>query len=381
MNNLYGIRKRLAAVIIVSGVLGASTALAWYPGYSYDQQVRKEYNAKISEAHEDMRPEIIAVHNQSQSIAESMAREAVDIRNKHKKHHDSITSWIGRKILAVTGRNKLHTYEEYIAEGYTSEEILYKAFKTGGADLGLKNNGFGDIVGVWNILRSAGYENIYPENINAAKVAQLKVPGAKTMDKAIVLKAYADDPQSFYNTSSLEEPLLDERPRLEEKEESRLDERPRLEEKEASRLMEIAVLDAQTQVRVSSIDTQLARQAEQMTGHGRAIDKTNARLDMIESRAEAIEQRADKIKKDMQQLDRKAMRGIAAVAAMGNAEQPSVPGNMVATAGVGNYGGRQAVAVNINYRPEKSEPVNIHAGAGASSGGRPVMRMGVSYEF
>lgn len=89
----------------------------------------------------------------------------------------------------------------------------------------------------------------------------------------------------------------------------------------------------------------------------------------------------NQMQNDIQNNDKKATRGIAAVAALGNAPLPSAPGKTVVGAGLGSYAGIQALALTISHRPEKLGQMSFQGGVAASTGGRPVVRVGASYEF
>jgi 16S rRNA G966 N2-methylase RsmD len=91
--------------------------------------------------------------------------------------------------------------------------------------------------------------------------------------------------------------------------------------------------------------------------------------------------RLDKLENDIQRNDKKAMQGIAAVAALGNAVIPAAPGKTIVGAGVANYEGKQALGINMSHRPEAMSQMSVQAGMATSSGGKPVIRLGASYEF
>lgn len=102
-----------------------------------------------------------------------------------------------------------------------------------------------------------------------------------------------------------------------------------------------------------------------------------ALVDKVNRNTTAIGDLQDQIHRN----DKKAARGIAAMAALGNVATPSAPGKTVIGAGVGSYDGEQAIAFNISHRPKSFGNVTLQAGIGSSNGGKPVMRAGVSYEF
>ena len=224
--------------------------------------------------------------------------------------------------MAIAGHNLLKyrslsnpSFEYLISTGKNPEELAYSAFKTDGGDLGLENNGFGDTLDVWKILKNNGEVDIYPENIDKETVAYLKTKGSGKITKEVVLAEYG---------------LL---------------------------------------------------KNQKVSTHIKQLSEKTQQLNVMNERVDALSNHLGQLQNDIQNNDKKATQGIAAVAALGNTEFPSLSGKAVVGAGVGSYEGRQAVAINISHRPEKIGSMNFHAGIGASAGGKPVMRFGTSYEF
>jgi hypothetical protein len=133
---------------------------------------------------------------------------------------------------------------------------------------------------------------------------------------------------------------------------------------------------------LDKINTQLEEQTEQLIVNAHHLNIINTQLKETAHHIKAINHRIDHLQKNIQRNDKKATRGIAAVAALGNPVFPSVPGKAAVGVGVGSYEGKQALAINVNYRPETVEKISFQAGIGKSNGsGKPVMRMGAIYEF
>lgn len=104
------------------------------------------------------------------------------------------------------------------------------------------------------------------------------------------------------------------------------------------------------------------------------INANNNRVNILNDRVNHLE---DQVHKN----DKKAARGIAALAAMGNVATPSKPGKTAIGAGVGSYDGQQAVAFTISHRLAKLDRLVLQAGVGGGNNGKPVMRAGFSFEF
>jgi hypothetical protein len=86
-----------------------------------------------------------------------LAEEASTIRNAVKGVHFGATSAFGK--LAIT---LLHTQPDL--SGKTAEDTLNSACSTGGQDVGLDNNGFGEIIKLSKEMRKV-YPTAYPEKL------------------------------------------------------------------------------------------------------------------------------------------------------------------------------------------------------------------------
>jgi autotransporter adhesin len=118
-----------------------------------------------------------------------------------------------------------------------------------------------------------------------------------------------------------------------------------------------------------------------LSNHSQALNLANHRVQELHQHLQATDSRVNQMQHDIQRNDKKAMRGIASVAAMSNAVQPSAPGKTVVGVGVATYEGVQGFAINVNHRPEKLSQMSFQGAIATSSGGKPVMRVGASYEF
>src|SRR5690606_2346499 len=79
---------------------------------------------------------------------------------------------------------------EGLSKSKNPEEIAYSAFKTGGGDLGLQNNGFGDKLDVWNAIKEVS--TLYPEDITDAMVGVYKAQEPGKVDVDAILAARGD---------------------------------------------------------------------------------------------------------------------------------------------------------------------------------------------
>jgi hypothetical protein len=156
-----------------------------------DTDIRDSYNSKISSAYEDFRSEFASFHDKEQCFGEDVARKAYETRNLIKEEHQEQTSWLGRAAIAVRNLVKYGSfnvgYDQLAKTGKNPEEIAYSAFKTGGGDLGLKNNGFGDKLEVWNAIKDSTL--LYPEDITPEIVAAYKAQPKGKVDVEAILAA------------------------------------------------------------------------------------------------------------------------------------------------------------------------------------------------
>jgi hypothetical protein len=156
-----------------------------------DSEVRDSYNAKISTAYDEFRAQIAEFHNNEQCFGEDLAKKAYETRNIIKEKHQEETSLLGRAFIAARNLIKYGSlnvgYEHLTKTGKNPEEIAYSAFKTGGGDLGLQNNGFGDKLEVWNAIKDSTL--LYPEDITPEMVAAYKAQPKGKVDVDAILAA------------------------------------------------------------------------------------------------------------------------------------------------------------------------------------------------
>lgn len=112
------------------------------------------------------------------------------MRSKIKEAHQEQTSYLGRALIwmrnMVTYGGGNVSYET-LSRSKNPEEIAYSAFKTGGGDLGLQNNGFGEKLDVWKAIKDVS--TLYPEDITDAMVAAYKVQEPGKVDAGAILAA------------------------------------------------------------------------------------------------------------------------------------------------------------------------------------------------
>jgi len=169
------------------GNYGLDTA---QPKPKSDSEVRDDYNAAVSDAYREFIKEAAVFHDAGQCFGEDLARKANDTRNTLKAQHQAKTSTLGMAVVWVRNLFKYAggsaTYE-HLAKTKNPEEIAYSAFKTGGGDLGLANNGFGDVLNTWNAIK--GVSTLYPEDITPAMVEAFKAQPAGKVDPQVILAA------------------------------------------------------------------------------------------------------------------------------------------------------------------------------------------------
>lgn len=139
----------------------------------------------------------------------------------------------------------------------------------------------------------------------------------------------------------------------------------------------------------NSVEHQRSIQADQLRVNtqrlnmaGQYVEYTNNRVDHLNNRVDILDNQVGQLRSDLQKLEKKAIRGIASTAALGAATTvPANPGKIAVGVGAASYEGTQAVAFAVSYRPEKLNRMSFQAGIGTATGGKPVMRLGGSYEF
>jgi hypothetical protein len=125
---------------------------------NYD--VRQSYNEHIAELYKDVYSNAIReIRCQGGDITEDMAREASELRSELESIHFYATSMAGKALINARNLVKYKAleldYDYYHNNKKSDEDIFYGAFKSGGGDLGLENNGFSDIVKLSKQIRKA----------------------------------------------------------------------------------------------------------------------------------------------------------------------------------------------------------------------------------
>ena len=441
MKDKFLCRKTLITLTIALNILGMHPAIAkegqdlknLTPWNEKNMEVRDEYNEFVNQEYEKFKVKMMVFHQNKQSIGEDLAREASKVRDEIKKMQREKTSEpersIGIPLRNIKNKflgNLMHSwkkdpyfclnnpghclnvfkepdYDYFLARGRTPEEIAYHAFKTGGEDLGLKNNGFGDIITIWEAIKSTGNLDIYPEHLNQEDVAWFKARanGKLTKEGALTKEAVLASYEAYltkigattpalpwvaaekvvpevkigqFTTSTSAPPALTADPAT-------------LPQKAPAVTLEGATAPPPPQVvvvvdpRIDAVATHLADQADQLKINTQAITQTKHQVAAVEQQVAAVNNRTNHLEKEIQKNDKKAIRGIAAVAALGYAVFPSAPGKTVVNAGISSYEHVQALAISISHRPEKLSRLSFQAGIGASTAGKPVMRVGAGYEF
>ncbi len=164
-----------------------------------NSEIRASYNVKISAAYEgEFKEKFANFHAKEQCFGPDLAREAYETRNAIKEQHQEQTSTVGRAAIAVRNLFKYGTlgnvgYDQLVQNGKNPEEIAYSAFKTGGGDLGLGNNGFGETLEVWEAIKDRA-PHFYPENITPEMITAYKAQIAnKQIDVDALLAAGEPD--------------------------------------------------------------------------------------------------------------------------------------------------------------------------------------------
>lgn len=161
-----------------------------------DAEVRESYNAAISQKYEEFKSKAAVYHQNEQCFGEELAKEAFDTRHAIKSAHREETSYLA--MVAIYARNLYKygslqgptRYEDFRQLGKNPEEIGYSAFKTNGADLGLANNGVGELLDIWSVAQSKGEVSVYPESISQQTVDCIKSQAGEKFTKQDVLAAY-----------------------------------------------------------------------------------------------------------------------------------------------------------------------------------------------
>jgi hypothetical protein len=166
----------LSAFVFSNEPTQPSTLAAARPKPRANTDVRESYNVQISSAyHDKFKAKFQEFHDKQQCFGEELAREAYQTRSEIKQAHQAETSmlgqmWIWARNRAVYGASNVGY--DYLSKNKNPEEIVYSAFKTGGADLGLKSNGFSDTLELWHAIKHT--TPVYPEDITPTMVNEYK---------------------------------------------------------------------------------------------------------------------------------------------------------------------------------------------------------------
>jgi hypothetical protein len=132
-----------------------------------NNEIRDSYNQRMAEEWNKFCIIAKGIHKKQQCIGDSIAQEASALREKIKHEEQNNTSKLGQKIIDERQKKKYgegNIYDKFIKDGKTPEAIAYSSFKTDGRDMGLSNNGIGEIIDIAKILQKKGIE-IYPEDL------------------------------------------------------------------------------------------------------------------------------------------------------------------------------------------------------------------------
>ncbi len=134
-------------------------------------QIRDEYNETVSASYKNFMEIYKDIHLNHQSIAESVAKEASEARLEIKIQAQANNTPLEKAFLYIRDLCKSASSLFSSKSHKNSEEVAYSAFKTGGGDLGLENNGFGDVLKAWRIINKDTdlviKNGIYPEAMSS----------------------------------------------------------------------------------------------------------------------------------------------------------------------------------------------------------------------
>lgn len=154
------------------GVLGSLVSI----GYDYSNgvyffnsqeelnKIRDHYNTWVTSAYKNnYEPIFRELHKSKECIDTSFIESASRLRNVIKNEIRKENTLLERKFLEIRDW-------WFFKERSNDEYKAYSSFKTGGGDLGLKNNGFDDILKTFSIIQKGNEElqldrGIYPEII------------------------------------------------------------------------------------------------------------------------------------------------------------------------------------------------------------------------
>lgn len=154
-------------------------------------QVREHYNEDVTAARDEVYALAKTFHDRDECFGEEVARRAFELRDTVKKAHQEQTWWPFRIGIAI--RNYVlygapNATFESLSRTKNPEQIAYSSLKTDGSDLGLKGNGYNDVLATWEAIRE--YCTLYPEDITPEMVAVYKSQPPGKIDPAAILAVY-----------------------------------------------------------------------------------------------------------------------------------------------------------------------------------------------
>ncbi|MPX73183.1 YadA-like family protein [Moraxella catarrhalis] len=138
----------------------------------------------------------------------------------------------------------------------------------------------------------------------------------------------------------------------------------------------------------ASADTKFAATADAITKNGNAITKNaksitdlGTKVDGFDSRVTALDTKVNAFDGRITALDSKVENGMAAQAALSGLFQPYSVGKFNATAALGGYGSKSAVAIGAGYRVNPNLAFKAGAAINTSGNKKGSYNIGVNYEF
>ncbi|MPX41630.1 uspA1 [Moraxella catarrhalis] len=138
----------------------------------------------------------------------------------------------------------------------------------------------------------------------------------------------------------------------------------------------------------ASADTKFAATADAITKNGNAITKNaksitdlGTKVDGFDGRVTALDTKVNAFDGRITALDSKVENGMAAQAALSGLFQPYSVGKFNATAALGGYGSKSAVAIGAGYRVNPNLAFKAGAAINTSGNKKGSYNIGVNYEF
>ena len=145
----------------------------------------------------------------------------------------------------------------------------------------------------------------------------------------------------------------------------------------------------------ASADTKFAATADAITKNGNAITKNaksitdlgtkvdgfDGRVTALDTKVNALDTKVNAFDGRITALDSKVENGMAAQAALSGLFQPYSVGKFNATAALGGYGSKSAVAIGAGYRVNPNLAIKAGAAINTSGDKKGSYNIGVNYEF